>query len=100
MQKVDPEFANVLSRSGDFDGLLCMNCGTCTALCPHELDIRPRELFRYAALGLKDRMQDHADAVFSCLLCKMCEANCPRGVHITENIRTVRHYHNHTVFKV
>jgi heterodisulfide reductase subunit C2 len=30
--------------------------------------------------------------VFSCLLCKMCEENCPAGVHIAENVRTLRHH--------
>jgi Fe-S oxidoreductase len=28
----------------------------------------------------------------------MCEENCPSGVHIAENVRTLRHHLNRTVF--
>ena len=73
-----------------FDAGACMNCGVCTATCPVGIDLLPRRLFRYAVLGMADRVRAEERAVFSCLLCRACEENCPGGVHITENVRILR----------
>jgi heterodisulfide reductase subunit C2 len=100
MITVDPEFARALCDGGDFNATACMNCGTCTGLCPHGLDILPRELFRYVVLGLKDKVLANTETIYSCLLCRMCEANCPGDVRITENVRSLRHYINRNVFKL
>ena len=50
----------------------------------------PRLLFRYVVLGLDERVARSRDAIFSCLLCRACEASCPSGVHISENVRELR----------
>ncbi|HYK93587.1 MAG TPA: 4Fe-4S dicluster domain-containing protein [Thermoplasmata archaeon] len=92
--KVDPEFLDRLHLDPGFDARLCMNCGTCTALCPLGVELMPRRLFRYALLGDRDRVLGDSEAIFSCLLCRLCEANCPAGVHIAENVRTLRVYLN------
>jgi heterodisulfide reductase subunit C len=47
---------------------------------------------------MEDRVYAETETVFSCLLCKMCEENCPAGVHIAENVRSLRHHINRTVF--
>ena len=88
--KVDMGFLESLRLGGEFDARLCMNCGTCTALCPIGLEILPRRLFRHVLLGDRERVLGETDAIFSCLLCRLCEANCPAGVHIAENVRTLR----------
>ena len=80
-----------LEAIGTFDADACMNCGVCSAACPLGIDLLPRRLFRYALLGLEDRVHDASGPIFSCLLCQACEANCPAGVHITENMRVLRH---------
>lgn len=77
---------------GDFDADACMNCGVCTATCPLETDLLPRRLFRYAVLGLVERVRSEQEAVFSCLLCRACESSCPGGVHITGNVLVLRHW--------
>ena len=97
MNKVNPRLLAVLREEGDFNATACMNCGTCTGLCPHGLDILPRELFRYVVLGLEDKLIANTETVYSCLLCKMCEENCPGDVNITGNIRLVRDYINRKV---
>jgi heterodisulfide reductase subunit C len=81
-----------LQAIGPFDAEACMNCGVCSAACPLGIDLLPRRLFRYALLGLEDRVIDGRVPIFSCLLCRACEANCPAGVHITENMRVLRHW--------
>jgi heterodisulfide reductase subunit C2 len=95
--KVDTEFLAQLHLGEEFDARLCMNCGTCTALCPLGVELMPRRLFRYALLGNREEVLGHIETIFSCLLCRMCEANCPAGVHIAENVRTLRTYVNREV---
>ena len=75
-----------------------MNCGVCSAICPLGVEILPRRLFRYVLLGMEHKLAEETETVYSCLLCKMCEENCPAGVHIAENVRSLRHYINRTVF--
>ena len=81
-----------LAALGDFDAQACMNCGICTAICPLSTDVLPRRLMRYAALGMAERVRQEEEAVFSCLLCRSCEENCPAWVHITENVRLLRRW--------
>lgn len=95
-----PELAEGNSQADGFNATACLNCGTCTALCPLETHLLPRLLFRYVVMGARDRVLEHASSIYSCLLCKMCEDNCPAGVHITGNIRTLRTYLNQELFRL
>ena len=95
---VNPAFRARVGEAGPFDADACMNCGVCTAVCPMEIDLLPRRLFRYVALGLEDRLRENTEAVYTCLLCRLCEENCPAGVHISENVRTLRHHLARTEF--
>jgi len=98
--KVDTEFLTQLHLGGEFDARLCINCGTCTALCPLGLEILPRRLFRNALLGDREGVLGHTETIFSCLLCRLCEANCPAGIHIAENVRTLRTYVNREIHEL
>lgn len=98
MIKADNEFTGVDGEG--FDARACMNCGSCTALCPLGIQIVPRRLFRYVLLGAKEKVLENASAVYSCLLCKMCEENCPAGVHIADNIRSLRRYMDREVYRL
>ena len=89
---VNPALADTLRELGAFDPEVCMNCGVCTATCPLGIDVLPRHLLRYAALGMEERLRAETETVFSCLLCRACEESCPAGVHITENIRVMRRW--------
>ena len=95
---VNPGLAEELGCSDEFNADACMNCGVCSAICPMGIDVQPRKLFRYVLLGMDDRVRAEVEPVFSCLLCKMCEENCPSGVHIAENVRTLRHHIVRNVF--
>ncbi len=95
---VSPQLAERVREAGAFDAEACLNCGVCTATCPLDLDALPRRLFRYVLLGLEDRVLAETENVYSCLLCGLCEASCPAGVHITENVRTLRHHLNRSLF--
>ncbi len=100
MLKVDHKFLASMQLNQDFNASACINCGCCTAVCPVGLQILPRRLFRYVLMGAKDRMLENQTAIYSCLLCKMCEENCPSGVHIAENVRSLRDYINRNVYQI
>jgi Fe-S oxidoreductase len=66
----------------------CMQCGTCTALCPWGLvtGYSPREFLRQFSLGLEGA----EEAVWRCVTCDTCGTHCPRGVEMTDVMRAVR----------
>ena len=100
MSTVSTTFLNEISRTKEFNAYACMHCGQCAALCPVGLDLLPRRIFRYVILGLKDKVVENAETIFSCLLCKLCEESCPAGVHIVENMVSLRCYLNREVFEL
>ncbi|MDQ0287386.1 heterodisulfide reductase subunit C [Desulfofundulus luciae] len=100
MALVNPDFVEEVKRSGRFDASACMNCGVCSAVCPMGIELLPRKLFRYVLLGVKDRVLENVETIYSCLLCRLCEVNCPAQVHIAENVRFLRCYMNKKVFKI
>lgn len=75
----------------------CMNCGVCTGTCPMDIGLLPRQVFRHVLLGMRERLVEDMPAIFSCLLCRMCEQSCPAEVPIAENIRLLRSHFNKSV---
>ncbi|RKO66057.1 4Fe-4S dicluster domain-containing protein [Desulfofundulus salinus] len=100
MALVNPDFVEEVKRSDRFDASACMNCGVCSAVCPMGIELLPRKLFRYVLLGVKDKVLENVETIYSCFLCKLCEVNCPAQVHIAENVRFLRYYMNKKVFKI
>ncbi len=98
MIKVDTEFQENMKLADDFNASACINCGSCTALCPIGIELLPRRLFRYVLMGARDKVLENTSSIYSCLLCGLCEDNCPAGVHIAENIRSLRTYLNREVY--
>ncbi|MFZ5981133.1 MAG: 4Fe-4S dicluster domain-containing protein [Candidatus Zixiibacteriota bacterium] len=98
MLSVNSEFIDELRTTESYNATACMNCGVCTAVCPMGLELLPRQLFRYAVIGIEEKVLENQEIIFSCLMCKMCEQNCPAEVKIAENIRTLRTYINRHVF--
>jgi len=98
MAKVDSTFLDAMDER--FDASACINCGTCTALCPMEISLLPRRLFRHAMLGLEELVRADEESIYSCLLCRMCEVNCPAEVPIAENVRLLRAWFNTHVYEL
>lgn len=100
MLNVNTEFMERMKLSDDFNASACINCGTCTALCPMEIGMLPRQLFRFVLMGLEEKVLENTENIYSCLLCRMCEDNCPAGVHIAGNVRSLRTYINEHVYRI
>ena len=73
----------------------CMQCGLCTNLCPWRLvpgerseHFNIRHMQRLGQMGLEGFEAE--EILFSCTTCGMCQANCPRGVEIINNVRGMR----------
>jgi Fe-S oxidoreductase len=68
---------------------ICMQCGTCSGVCPWNLvrKFSPRLLIRQASLGVEGY---ESEALWNCVTCRTCVENCPRGVDIIDVIRSAR----------
>jgi len=71
--------------------LECMQCGTCSAVCPlsQAFFYSPRRMLRQLALNLGTR-QTLDQSVWDCVMCNECSVNCPRGIDIIEVMRAIR----------
>jgi len=98
--KTDYQISEGIKAGTDFNANACINCGSCTALCPLGIELHPRTLFRYVLIGTKEKVLENTVEIYSCLLCKMCEDNCPADVPIAGNIRALRSYINRNVYGV
>jgi Fe-S oxidoreductase len=88
--KVDVE--DLLAEVGEtFMG--CMQCGTCTGVCPWNQvsSYSPRQILRQLTLG-SGTEQGVDEAVWGCVTCNACGVNCPRGIDIIDVMRAVREF--------
>jgi Fe-S oxidoreductase len=84
------DVADVKARVGEIF-MSCLQCGTCTSLCPWNrvMAYSPRRILRQ--LALETGTEASVDqAVWSCVTCNSCTVNCPRGIEIIGVIRAVR----------
>jgi len=86
--KADP--AIIKKEAGDtFQS--CMQCGTCTGVCPcgEISSYSPRMIIRN--IGLNRTSDVSVDvASWSCATCNSCVEHCPRGIGILDLIKSVR----------
>ncbi len=86
--KVDVE--DVKAEVGDTFAS-CMQCGTCTSMCPQNLvsTYSPRRILRQLTLD-SGTEQSVDQAVWSCVTCNACGIYCPRGIEMIDVIKAVR----------
>ncbi|MHA1577597.1 MAG: CoB--CoM heterodisulfide reductase subunit C [Candidatus Thorarchaeota archaeon] len=91
IDKIDPEFVNSLVTAGVDKIRTCIQCGTCSSVCPsgRRTAFRTRELMRKAVLGLKDEVLSSPD-LWLCTTCITCLERCPRQIKTTEAIIFMR----------
>ena len=93
MARVNPEFASEITKYGAGDFKACFNCGNCTATCSLSTtdDSFPREMIRYATLGLEDEIKASLKP-WQCFYCGECSAQCPRQANPGELMMSLRRW--------
>lgn len=89
--KIDPEFVEELVAAGADRIRTCIQCGTCSSVCPsgRRTAFRTRELMRKAILGLKEEVLSSPD-LWLCATCLTCLERCPRQIKVTDAIIIMR----------
>ncbi len=88
------DMQNVKTRIGELF-MVCLQCGTCTAVCPWNQvsAYSPRQILRQIGLGT-GTVKSVDDAAWNCVTCDACGDACPRGIHLIDVIRSVREIQN------
>ena len=88
---IDTEFVDEIVRAGAERIRTCIQCGTCSSVCPsgRHTAFRTRELMRKALLGLKDEVLSSPD-LWLCSTCFTCLERCPRQIKVTDAILVMR----------
>jgi len=84
------DITDLRTRIGDMF-MSCLQCGTCTAVCPWNQTngYSPRLMLRHMALAT-GTTQNLDTAVWNCTTCDACGDPCPRGITIVDTIRAAR----------
>ena len=88
---MDPDFVNMIVEAGADRIRTCIQCGTCSSVCPsgRRTAFRTRELIRKAVLGLKEEVLSSPD-LWLCATCLTCLERCPRQIKVTDAIIIMR----------
>jgi len=88
---IDPDFIDSVVEAGADRIRTCLQCGTCSSVCPsgRRTAFRTRELMRKALLGLKDEVLSSPD-LWLCTTCFTCLERCPRQIKVTDAIIIMR----------
>ena len=71
--------------------LSCIQCGTCSATCPlaHYMDYTPRKIIAMTREGFKEEVLNSL-TIWLCASCYSCYVQCPRQIHITDIMYTLK----------
>ena len=91
MSAVTPmlDIAELITEVGGESLHVCMQCGTCTGVCPwgDVKEYSPRSLIRLVSLGLEGYEDE---SLWQCVSCAKCVTKCPRKIDIIDVIRSTR----------
>lgn len=71
--------------------LSCIQCGTCSASCPlsHYMDYTPRKIIAMTREGFREEVLNSL-TIWLCASCYSCQVQCPRQIHITDVMYTLK----------
>ena len=84
----------ILDRVAEISGQnirRCMQCGTCTAVCPmaEHMDLTPRQVVLMLLHGQSDPVLA-SKMPWLCASCHSCQARCPRDIELTRVMEAIR----------
>lgn len=91
---IRPEAKRAVAKIAELSGQnvhLCMQCGTCSAVCPMvpEMGFTTRQGMHELQFGRVERVLDARIGEF-CASCHACEVRCPRGIEVPKVFEAVR----------
>ena len=88
---IDSDFVDEIVKAGADRIRTCIQCGTCSSVCPSGrlTAFRTREVIRKALLGLKEEVLASED-IWMCSTCYTCLERCPRQIKVTDAILIMR----------
>ena len=92
--KFNPDLHLDITGFGGKDIDMCMNCGTCTTICPMSEDSGggfPRRVIRLIQTGQQSKLEETL-APWLCYYCGDCTTNCPRQANPAETMMASRRY--------
>jgi len=91
LEKIDRTFVDEIVDAGADRIRTCIQCGTCSSVCPsgRRTAFRTRALIRKALLGLKEEVLSSPD-LWLCATCLTCLERCPRQIKVTDAIIIMR----------
>ncbi|MBI4700623.1 MAG: 4Fe-4S dicluster domain-containing protein [Deltaproteobacteria bacterium] len=86
--------SEVRQRIADLSGQnlhKCMQCGTCSAVCPMapQMELTPRAAVAALQHGLAEQVT-RSTTPWLCATCQICQARCPRGIELPRAMEALR----------
>lgn len=84
--QLDPRFTDEVAATPGWEKLReCIQCGTCSAVCPLSayMDYTPRRLIAMTRAGDRDDVL-RSFSIWVCASCYACTVECPKQIPITE----------------
>jgi len=88
---IDDEFLRKVEEISGQAIHKCMQCGTCSGVCPMNkvIELSPRKVVQLTNFGLKD-MVEGKNTIWVCASCHTCLVRCPRGLDLPRIMEALR----------
>ncbi len=91
-EDLDLEFGRQIdSQLGGEDLYRCIQCGTCSGICPLSIfmDHTPRQIMAMTRAGFKDEVLS-SNTPWLCASCYACTVECPKEIKITDVMYAIK----------
>ena len=91
---IDPVRRRAVEKISELSGenvWECMQCGTCSAVCPMvaSMGFTTRQGIHYLQFGMVEKVIDARIGEY-CASCHTCQVRCPRGIEVPKVFEAVR----------